>query len=60
MTFNTLALYHYGIGVGDGETLMAFASVRVTANLIQYPVNIIMMYAILIPVKAAFPKMVKT
>jgi ECF transporter S component (folate family) len=60
MVFNTLALYYYGIGVSEGDTLTVFATARVIANLIQYPVNIIMMYAILIPIKAAFPKVVKT
>jgi ECF transporter S component (folate family) len=54
--FNTLALYHYGIGVAEGEALLAFAVPRITANLIQYPINIVMLYAILIPIKSAFPK----
>ena len=60
MLFNTLALYYYGIGVGEGEALLVFAVPRIVANLIQYPVNVAMLYAILIPVKTAFPKLVKS
>jgi ECF transporter S component (folate family) len=58
LIFNTAAQYYHGFIGGADETLFTVISLRVVANIIQYPVNIIMLYAILVPVKAAFPKII--
>jgi len=60
LVFNTAAQYYYGIIGGADETLFTVISLRVVANIIQYPVNVVMLYAVLIPVKAAFPKTIGT
>jgi ECF transporter S component (folate family) len=56
LVFNTAAQYLHGIIGGADETLFTLISLRIGINVIRYPVDIIMLYAVLIPVKAAFPK----
>jgi ECF transporter S component (folate family) len=58
LVFNTAAQYFHGIIGGADETLITLISLRFVTNVIRYPVDIVMLYVVLIPVKAAFPKII--
>ena len=57
LLLNTIALYSYGFLGKDGQGFFAVLWTRVISNGIALPVGIVMLVAVLIPVKLAYRKM---
>lgn len=57
LLLNTIALYSYGFIGGDGRGFFTVLWTRVISNAIALPVGVVMLVAILIPIKLAYRKM---
>ncbi|MDR1673874.1 MAG: folate family ECF transporter S component [Oscillospiraceae bacterium] len=58
LILNTIALYHYGIIGGDDSTVIALISARVLKNVIEFPIDVAVLFALLIPIKAAYTRVI--
>ncbi|MCL1881966.1 MAG: folate family ECF transporter S component [Oscillospiraceae bacterium] len=58
LVLNTYLLYRVGFIGGNEETVRALITARVVTNLIRYPVDITMMIMMLIPIKAAYSRII--
>jgi len=56
MVLNTSILYYYGILGADGSTVQTLISVRVITNLVAFPIDLAVLYLMLVPIKLAYMK----
>lgn len=54
LVFNTAALYFLGFAGQTYDSVMLFIAARVTKNLIELPVDIVLLFALMPPVKIAY------
>jgi len=59
LVFNTAALYFHGFIGGDQGTVFTAIAARAAKNLIEFPIDIILLYIVLTPIKAAYKKAVR-
>jgi len=59
LVFNTAALYHNGFIGGDNDTVLTLITARLIKNVIEFPVDIILLYFTLVPIKIAYGKTMK-
>lgn len=60
LVLNTTALYLYGFIGGPEETLMGLIWARIGTNAVGYAVSLVLLPAVMIPVKLAYQKMLVT
>jgi len=59
LVLNTAVLAYYGIIGGSGETVFSLIAVRALKNLIEFPVDTVILFAVLIPLKIAHKRIFK-
>ncbi|MCL1867204.1 MAG: folate family ECF transporter S component [Oscillospiraceae bacterium] len=59
LVLNTTVLYLYGFIGGADETIRILISARVVKNLVEFPVSVMLMYMILVPIRVAYSRVFK-
>jgi len=55
----TTVLYLYGILGSDGTPVRTLITMRAVKNLIEFPVSVVLLYMILVPIRVAYKKTVR-
>jgi len=56
LVLNTAALYHYGFIGGDDSTIKAMVMIRVVKNLIEFPIDLVLLFILLPVIKMIYLK----
>jgi len=60
MVMITFVLYSYGFIGGDADTVRTLVAARVVKNVIEFPLSLAILYAVLVPIKMAYKRAVKS